>query len=275
MKRILLPIWLVFLFITGCGVDWFPSGTTTNTNTTSAPILTRSFSPGGILSGGDTTVFGESSTLTFTIVNATGNSAASGLGFTDTLPSGITIAAASSSQCGGTVSTSGSQLVFSGGSLAAGPTSCTVTATVTSTAAGSYANKTADITALKGGLQNGVTDETFTVFPSTVTSGSVTASNLVFYVAAVDSTTSTYSITVDTTNSGTTDANVQVNVIAVDAQGADIVSTSTTLPDATTFQTVPAGTDSTAPVQFFGLPAVPNADAHNILFWRIVSITVQ
>ena len=92
------------------------------------PGLTAAFNP-------VTIQVGQISTLTFTITNPSGTGSASGIAFTNTLPSGVTLASAPTTpQCGGTVTgtTGGGSLALGGGSVGAGPSSCTVTALVTS-----------------------------------------------------------------------------------------------------------------------------------------------
>lgn len=61
------------------------------------PVLSKAFDP-------TTISVGQTATLTFTITNSTGNPAQSGIAFTDTLPSGLTLAASPTTTCGGTVS---------------------------------------------------------------------------------------------------------------------------------------------------------------------------
>jgi len=215
---------------------------------------------------------GTNSTLTFTISNATGNPAQSGLGFSDQLDPALTVVTVDLNQCGGQANKSGSKITFSGGSLAAGTANCTVTDTVSGTTTGNYTNKASDFTGLVGGLKNGASDQTLNVIPaSSATSGAVTVSNLTYYTTS-DSSNVSYFLTVDATNSGTTPANVQVAVAAVDAQGNDIATVHATVPYPGPTQAVAV---TTTPVQIAGLATVPVADAGKIQFWRIVSMTVQ
>ena len=87
---------------------------------------------------------GSSSALTITIQN-TGNIALSGLGFSDSLPAGLSIsggsAPAPSNNCGGTLTAvSGTQLIqLTNGSLD-GSSACTIIVNITGNAAGSYQN---------------------------------------------------------------------------------------------------------------------------------------
>ncbi len=97
------------------------------------PTITKTFSPGTVAVNG-------TSTLTFTITNPNNNAALSGISFTDVLPEGLTVASGSSSQCGGTLTTTAPRTIsLTGGSLAASG-SCNISVTVTATAAGPYQN---------------------------------------------------------------------------------------------------------------------------------------
>lgn len=264
MNKYFRLVLIVSVLLSGCGVDWFPESTSTSTNngtTTGTPVLTKKFTPATILAGTD-------SSLTFTITNSSGNPAQNGLGFSDQLSTSLTVTT-TTQQCGGTVSVSGAKIVFSGGKLDAGTTDCTITATILAAPAGSYVNKTTDITGLAGGLKNSVSDQTLTVIPASVTTGAVTVSNLTTFVLSSDANFVTYGISAEATNSAATDATVTVSVIAIDANGAEIASTATTILDL-----VPQGT--TQPLQLAPVFLdVPVADAANILFWRILTVSVQ
>lgn len=135
------------------------------------PSLTKAFGAASIKKG-------EATTLTFTLTNPSGSGAQTGLSFTDTLPNGLTLASApAASQCGGTVtgSADGKTVTLSGGSLTAGPSSCTVTAQVTTAASQgpascadeSTTNGAGNITAISANLANTVTDQCLGVTPVT------------------------------------------------------------------------------------------------------------
>lgn len=265
MSRYLGLILLASLFLSGCGdIEWFPDNYGTNTgNSTSSPVLTKAYNPATILAGTD-------SSLTFTITNGTAAPAQSGLGFTDQLSTTLAVSA-NSSQCGGTVSASGSTITFTGGLLATGVTSCTITATILAAPAGSYVNKKTDVTGFAGGLVNSVTDQTLTVTPAqTATTGNVTAS-FVAEAFAQDSINKSYGILIDAYNTGTAAASVTFKIIAIDSSFADIPSSEATF----TFD-VPAGTTVDNPEQPAGTSVdVPLADAAKIKYWRIISLTIN
>ena len=122
---------------TGCGAP-------------SSPSFTKSFSPNPVAAGATTT-------LTFSLTNPNNALALSGISFTDTLPSGLTVTTASSSQCGGTLSTTAPQTIsFSGGALAASA-SCNITVTVTAGASGIYDNISGFVSSTEGGTNTGST----------------------------------------------------------------------------------------------------------------------
>ncbi len=124
--------------------------TFTGCGTPSSPTLTKSFSPNSVAAG-------ATSTLTFTLTNPNTALALSGISFTDTLPSGLSVSTGSSSQCGGTLSTSAPRTIsFSGGTLAASG-SCNITVTVTAGASGIYDNISGFVSSTEGGTNTGST----------------------------------------------------------------------------------------------------------------------
>ncbi|HET9209315.1 MAG TPA: hypothetical protein VFR03_02890, partial [Thermoanaerobaculia bacterium] len=124
--------------------------TFTGCGTPQTPTLSKAFAPGAVAVNG-------TSTLTFTITNPNPTVALSGVSFTDTLPSGLSVTSGTSSQCGGTLTrTAPSTLSFAGGTLAAGA-SCTVTATVTATTAGPHDNVSGFVSSTQSGANNGAT----------------------------------------------------------------------------------------------------------------------
>ena len=98
--------------------------------------LAKAFSPSPVLEGG-------TSVLTFTLTNPAANvNTLSGINFTDTLPSGITVKAGGiiNNACGsGSITTSTNAITVTGVSLAPNA-SCTITVEVTGNTVGSYVN---------------------------------------------------------------------------------------------------------------------------------------
>jgi len=108
------------------------------------PVLTKSFNPSSVSSG-------SNSTLTFTITNAAGDPAQSGINFVDTLPPGLAFAAtAAVVNCNSplkpniTATVSGNFLTVSGG-LGPRVHVCTVTIPVTVSGCGSLTNDSTNI----------------------------------------------------------------------------------------------------------------------------------
>ncbi|HEX4779747.1 MAG TPA: IPTL-CTERM sorting domain-containing protein [Usitatibacter sp.] len=112
------------------------------------PSIAAVFAPSTIATG-------TTSALTFTVDNPAANPfALTGVGFTDTLPAGLSVASASATACGGTVtSTSPSGIALSGATIASG-TQCQFTVTVTGTASGLYTNTTSTVGSSNGGAGN-------------------------------------------------------------------------------------------------------------------------
>ncbi|HKE23777.1 MAG TPA: Ig-like domain repeat protein [Bryobacteraceae bacterium] len=113
------------------------------------PVLTKSFTPSSI-------PVGTTTSLSFTVTNPAASAAAlTGVGFTDTLPTGLTVPNGSASVCnGGTATLSGGNTIsLSGGSIP--PNSqCSFNVTVTGTAVGAYTNTTGAVTSTNGGTGN-------------------------------------------------------------------------------------------------------------------------
>ncbi len=117
-------------------------------NVEAPPSIAKAF-------GAGTIALNATTSLTFTITNPAGNSAAlAGVAFTDTLPTGLTVTSASSSQCGGTLTvTAPVTISLAGATIATGGT-CTFSVTVTGATAGSYTNTTGNVTSTNGGTGN-------------------------------------------------------------------------------------------------------------------------
>src|SRR5262249_32897758 len=123
------------------------TGATSNTVTLTVvgpPSIQKSFDAATIPQGG-------TSVLTFTVTNPNTTTAFTGVAFTDTLPTGLTVASGSSSQCGGTLTTTAPNTIsFSGGTIASS-SNCMITVTVTGATAGVKSNTTGNVSASNGG----------------------------------------------------------------------------------------------------------------------------
>jgi uncharacterized repeat protein (TIGR01451 family) len=110
------------------------------------PTLTKSYNPPSISVTG-------SSQLTFTITNSVNDPIQTGIGFADTLPSGLEIVSVTGGNCGNNVTISPDRrtLKLTGGSLTGfsqGAHSCSITVTVTATACGAFPNTPNNISAV-------------------------------------------------------------------------------------------------------------------------------
>ena len=134
------------------------AGTTSNTATLTVvapPTISKSFDAATIPLNG-------TSVLSFTITNNNSTTTLTGIGFTDTLPAGLTVASGTSSTCGGgtLTATAPGTIALTGGSIAASST-CVISVTVTGATAGVKNNTTGAITSTNGGT--GTTSNTATI----------------------------------------------------------------------------------------------------------------
>lgn len=130
------------------------------------PSIAKTFSP-------DSIAVGDTPSLQFTITNSNSGTALTGVAFTDTLPAGVTVTSATSSECGGTLTvTAPSSIALSGGSIASSA-SCNFSVTVTGATAGSKVNTTGTVSSTNGGDGNTASD-TLTVSVPLVTDPAVT-----------------------------------------------------------------------------------------------------
>ena len=125
------------------------------------PSISKAFAPASISVGG-------TSALTFTVTNPNAGTALTGVAFTDTLPSGLTVASSTSSECGGTLTvTAPDGIALSGGTIGAGG-SCSFDVTVTGSTAGTKNNITGNVTSTNGGTGNTASDTLTVVGPPSI-----------------------------------------------------------------------------------------------------------
>jgi uncharacterized repeat protein (TIGR01451 family) len=104
---------------------------------------------------------GQQGTMTLTLTNSTGNPAQTGIGYTYTLPPGLSFPAGATvtNSCGGTGTLSGDVITFANGTMASGMATCTLTAPVLAAAQGTINPTTgrfSNPTNVTMGLNNGV-----------------------------------------------------------------------------------------------------------------------
>jgi len=133
----------------GCGGS---SGDSPPPPTKLPPTIAKEF-------GGTSVALNGNTTLTFTLSNPNSSLSLSGIGFTDTMPSGLTVSSPNglTGTCGGgtiTAASGSTSVSLSGAALAAG-SSCTFTVNVMGTTSGGQNNVTSAVTSTEAG--NGAT----------------------------------------------------------------------------------------------------------------------
>src|SRR5439155_5406752 len=110
--------------------------------------IAKVFNPTGVAVNATTS-------LTFTITNPAANAIAlTGVAFTDTLPTGLTVANASATVCGGTLTTTAPTGIALSGATINTNSQCQFSVTVTGAASGQYTNTTGNVTSTNGGTGN-------------------------------------------------------------------------------------------------------------------------
>jgi hypothetical protein len=265
MKVINCFILSIFFLIAGCGnIKWFPGGST-------GPALTLAFSA-------STAQIGNPVTLTFTITNVADNPLQSNLTFTDTLknisngngnfPVFVANPNVITNTCGGTIYTGGTtnavspgdqSFTFTGGSLAAGTTSCTVSIDITSNGTTNpgqpFTNGPGDVTSNLD--QGNLTAQSLDFTP--FTNGTLAAKDL-----RVTTTNTTAAISLFVNNSG----GASVPTVTVTVQGFDTSSPPSSLYTATILLNNVAQGNNQPVSQSFTDSSIPNVKT-----WEITAIT--
>ncbi|HZU31819.1 MAG TPA: hypothetical protein VFB79_11930, partial [Candidatus Angelobacter sp.] len=127
------------------------------------PSIAKVFNPASIALNGTTS-------LTFTITNPAANvDPLTGVAFTDTLPTGLTVASASATVCGGTLTTTSPTGIALTGATIAVNSQCQFSVTVTGAASGQYTNTTGNVTSTNGGTGNTASANLSVGTPPTIT----------------------------------------------------------------------------------------------------------
>ncbi|MGC2697793.1 MAG: hypothetical protein WA738_18555, partial [Candidatus Angelobacter sp.] len=127
------------------------------------PSIAKVFNP-------STIALNATTSLTFTITNPAANTVAlTGVAFTDTLPTGLTVANASATVCGGTLTTTAPTGIALSGATIAANSQCQFSVTVTGAASGQYTNTTGAVTSTNGGTGNTASANLTVGTPPTIT----------------------------------------------------------------------------------------------------------
>jgi uncharacterized repeat protein (TIGR01451 family) len=117
-------------------------------NVVAPPSIAKVFNPLSI-------ALNATTSLTFTVTNPATNAVAlTGVAFTDTLPTGLTVANASATVCGGTLTTTAPTGIALTGATIATNSQCQFSVTVTGAASGQFTNTTGSVTSTNGGTGN-------------------------------------------------------------------------------------------------------------------------
>jgi fimbrial isopeptide formation D2 family protein/uncharacterized repeat protein (TIGR01451 family) len=186
---------------TAAGLQTNTTGNVTSTeggtgNTASAsvkveapPSIAKVFNPSNI-------ALNATTSLTFTITNPAANvNPLTGVAFTDTLPTGLTVASATATVCGGTLTTTAPTGIALTGATIAVNSQCQFSVTVTGAASGQYTNTTGNVTSTNGGTGNTATANLSVATPPSITKA---------FGAALIPVNGTTSLTFNITNPNTT-----------------------------------------------------------------------
>jgi len=112
------------------------------------PSIAKVFNP-------TTIALNATTSLTFTITNPAANvDPLSGVAFSDPLPTGLTVANASATVCGGALTTTAPTGIALSGATIATNSQCQFSVTVSGAASGQYTNTTGNVTSTNGGTGN-------------------------------------------------------------------------------------------------------------------------
>jgi uncharacterized repeat protein (TIGR01451 family) len=216
-RRQRLASWLAFLAI-GCGLlGALACGAGSGTPASSGPqSVTSGTTPTGDYTitiassfGAPTIPLNATTSLKFTLASPNATVGLTGVGFTDTLPSGLVVATPNSltGSCGGgtiTAAAGSTSITLAGAALSAS-SNCTFTVNVTGISAGVENNVTSRITSSQGATGNSASSSLTVVAPPRISSTFAATSLLVGRSTALSFTISNPNATISLTGVGFTD----------------------------------------------------------------------
>ncbi|HET9180669.1 MAG TPA: hypothetical protein VFP59_00940 [Candidatus Angelobacter sp.] len=127
------------------------------------PSIAKVFNP-------STIGLNATTSLTFTITNPAANAVSlTGVAFTDTLSTGLTVASGTATVCGGTLTTTAPTGIALSGATIAANSQCQFSVTVTGAASGQYTNTTGNVTSTNGGTGNTASANLTVASPPSIT----------------------------------------------------------------------------------------------------------
>ncbi len=166
-------------------------------NVVGAPSIAKTF-------GSGTIALNATTPLTFTITNPSANTVSlTGVAFTDTIPTGLTVASATSSQCSGTVTVTAPVTIALANATIAANSQCQFSVTVTGASAGSYTNTTGNVTSTNGGTGNTASASLTVGSPAVVTGITSTNANGTYGVGSAIAIQLTFNTVVNVTGTPT------------------------------------------------------------------------
>ncbi|MBK9965663.1 MAG: VCBS repeat-containing protein [Holophagales bacterium] len=161
------------------------TGSTAGTkNNTTGPISSTESGPGGTSNttslvvvapptfaqafGAATIPLNATTTLTFDLGNPNADTTLTGIGFTETLPTGLAVASGTVGVCGGTVSTTSPGTIALAGATLAPSGTCTLAVTVTGVVAGAQNATSGNVASVEGGLGGAANASVIVMAPPTL-----------------------------------------------------------------------------------------------------------
>lgn len=125
------------------------------------PTLAQAFGPATI-------PLNATTTLTFDLGNPNAGTMLTGIGFTETLPTGLAVASGTTGACGGTVTTTSPGTIALAGATLAPSGTCTLAVTVTGVVAGAQNATSGNVASVEGGFGGAANASVIVMAPPTI-----------------------------------------------------------------------------------------------------------